>query len=65
MRVVGLAFAVGDAHPEARRAAHVVTLNAGGAGAVREVCDYLLAARIHERSVSERAPAAARRRPAR
>lgn len=42
MRKVALAFAVADAHPEARRAAHVVTDLPGGAGAVREVCDYLL-----------------------
>jgi len=42
MRRVALAFAVRDAHPEARRAAHIVTELPGGAGAVREVCDYLL-----------------------
>jgi 3-deoxy-D-manno-octulosonate 8-phosphate phosphatase (KDO 8-P phosphatase) len=42
MRKVALAFAVADAHPEARRAAHVVTALPGGAGAVREVCDFLL-----------------------
>ncbi len=45
MREVGLAFAVADAHPEARGAAHVVTSLPGGQGAVREVCDYLLEAR--------------------
>ncbi|HET9106450.1 MAG TPA: HAD hydrolase family protein [Steroidobacteraceae bacterium] len=45
MREVGLAFAVADAHPEARSAAHVVTRLPGGKGAVREVCDYLLTAR--------------------
>ena len=45
MQEVGLAFAVADAHPQARRAAHVVTRLAGGRGAVREVCDYLLLAR--------------------
>lgn len=45
MREVGLAFAVADAHPEARSAAHVVTRLRGGKGAVREVCDYLLTAR--------------------
>lgn len=43
MRAVALAFAVRDAHPEARRAAHIVTELPGGAGAVREVCDFLLA----------------------
>ncbi len=45
MREAGLAFAVADAHQDARRAAHVVTALPGGQGAVREVCDYLLAAR--------------------
>jgi 3-deoxy-D-manno-octulosonate 8-phosphate phosphatase (KDO 8-P phosphatase) len=44
MRSVAFSFAVADAHPEARRAAHVVTRRGGGAGAVREVCDLLLAA---------------------
>jgi 3-deoxy-D-manno-octulosonate 8-phosphate phosphatase (KDO 8-P phosphatase) len=43
MRAVALSFAVADAHPQARRAAHVVTRRGGGAGAVREVCDLLLA----------------------
>lgn len=41
----GLAFAVADAHPAACHAAHRVTKLAGGCGAVREVCDYLLAGR--------------------
>ncbi|MBS0364483.1 MAG: HAD-IIIA family hydrolase [Proteobacteria bacterium] len=45
MRRVGLAFAVADAHAGARAAAHAVTRLPGGAGAVREVCDLLLAAR--------------------
>jgi 3-deoxy-D-manno-octulosonate 8-phosphate phosphatase (KDO 8-P phosphatase) len=45
MKAVKLAFAVADAHPEALRAAHVVTSLPGGCGAVREVCDYLLASR--------------------
>jgi 3-deoxy-D-manno-octulosonate 8-phosphate phosphatase (KDO 8-P phosphatase) len=45
MKVVKLAFAVADAHPEALSAAHVVTSLPGGHGAVREVCDYLLTAR--------------------
>jgi 3-deoxy-D-manno-octulosonate 8-phosphate phosphatase (KDO 8-P phosphatase) len=42
---VGLAFAVADAHPSARAAAHHLTRLGGGCGAVREVCDRLLAAR--------------------
>lgn len=49
MRKVGLAFAVADAHPDARSAAHVVTSLAGGQGAVREVCDYLLSSRARRR----------------
>jgi 3-deoxy-D-manno-octulosonate 8-phosphate phosphatase (KDO 8-P phosphatase) len=43
MRKVALAFAVADAHPDARHAAHLITKLPGGHGAVREVCDYLLA----------------------
>ena len=42
---VGLAVAVRDAHPLAARAAHCRTTLPGGYGAVREVCDWLLAAR--------------------
>jgi len=45
LRTVGLAFAVADAHPSAKAAAHHVTRLAGGCGAVREVCDRLLAGR--------------------
>ena len=52
MRAVKLAFAVADAHPEALEAAHVVTARPGGGGAVREVCDYLLASRQQFREKS-------------
>lgn len=45
LEVAGLAFTVADAHPSARRAAHVVTRLPGGRGAVREVCDYILEGR--------------------
>jgi YrbI family 3-deoxy-D-manno-octulosonate 8-phosphate phosphatase len=45
MRAVGLAIAPGDSQPEALRAADLVTSAPGGFGAVREVCDLLLAAR--------------------
>lgn len=44
LRQVGLAFAVANAHPSARAAAHHVTRLSGGCGAVREVCDRLLKA---------------------
>jgi 3-deoxy-D-manno-octulosonate 8-phosphate phosphatase (KDO 8-P phosphatase) len=50
MRKVALAFAVADAHIEARHAAHVITKLPGGHGAVREVCDYLLAHRPKART---------------
>lgn len=43
MRATALSFAVADAHRTARRAADVVTRLPGGRGAVREVCDHLLA----------------------
>jgi len=45
MRAAALSFAVADAHREVRRAADVVTRLPGGGGAVREVCDHLLALR--------------------
>ncbi len=45
LREVGLAFAVADAHPSAKAAAHHVTRLGGGCGAVREVSDRLLASR--------------------
>ena len=45
MRAAGLAFAVADAHPAAIQAADMVTPRAGGRGAVRSICDLLLAAR--------------------
>ncbi len=46
---VGLAVAVADAHADARRAAHRRTRRPGGQGAVRELCDALLAARARRR----------------
>lgn len=42
----GLAIAVADAHPDVRAAADWVTALPGGHGAVREVCDFLLAAQL-------------------
>ena len=43
MQAVTRSFAVADAHPQVLRAAGHVTRLPGGAGAVREVCDLLLA----------------------
>ena len=45
MRAVGVPIAVADAVESARRAAVWVTRRGGGRGAVREVCDLILAAR--------------------
>jgi len=42
MRRVGLAVAVNDARPEVREAAHLVTQAHGGAGAVRELAEFIL-----------------------
>lgn len=43
MSVAGLKIAVADAHPDIRRQADFITTLDGGRGAVREVCDALLA----------------------
>ena len=48
MRATALSFAVADAHRSARRAADVVTRLPGGGGAVREVCEHLLALRARK-----------------
>lgn len=42
MRLVGLAVAVGDALDEVKAAAHYVTTQKGGHGAVRELIDLML-----------------------
>ncbi len=44
MRQVGLAIAVGDAHPLVRAHAHWCTSAHGGRGAAREVCELILEA---------------------
>ncbi|MBI3099465.1 MAG: HAD-IIIA family hydrolase [Planctomycetes bacterium] len=46
----GLPVAVANARPEVRRAARYVTRAPGGHGAVREVCDRILAARHGRRN---------------
>jgi 3-deoxy-D-manno-octulosonate 8-phosphate phosphatase (KDO 8-P phosphatase) len=45
MGLAGLGITVADAHPDVLRAADWVTEAGGGRGAVREVCDLLLASR--------------------
>ena len=51
MRAVGMAVAVADAVDAVKRAAIWVTRRGGGRGAVREVCDLILAARGRRQSV--------------
>jgi len=47
MAHVGLSVAVADAHSSVRAAADWTTHAPGGAGAVREVCDLMVAARLN------------------
>ena len=42
LAAAGVGIAVADAHPDALAAADLVTTRAGGHGAVREVCDWLM-----------------------
>jgi len=44
MRQVGLAIAVADAHPDVIAGTHWQTKTPGGKGAVREICDLIIAA---------------------
>ena len=46
LAAAGVGIAVADAHQDALDAADLVTTRAGGQGAVREVCDWLISARI-------------------
>ena len=45
MQHVGFAVAVANAHPSLRAATHRQTTQPGGAGALRELCDLIMAAR--------------------
>ncbi len=49
MSAVGFAAAVADAHPDVRSAAHWISAAPGGRGAVRELCDIIVAARAAQR----------------
>jgi YrbI family 3-deoxy-D-manno-octulosonate 8-phosphate phosphatase len=60
LRVVGIGVAVADAVPVVRRAARYVTRAPGGRGAIREVCDLILAPARSGR-LSRREPARSRR----
>ena len=50
MEAAGLGVAPADAHPAAIAAARIITTHSGGAGAVRELIDAVLAAKIQMRS---------------
>ncbi len=45
MKVVGIGVAVADAHPRVKEVASYVTSAQGGNGAIREVCEMILAAK--------------------
>jgi 3-deoxy-D-manno-octulosonate 8-phosphate phosphatase (KDO 8-P phosphatase) len=45
LAAAGLGVAVADAHTDALTAADIATTRPGGRGAVREVCDWMIAAR--------------------
>lgn len=53
MQRVGLAIAVGDAHPLVQRHAHWCTPSPGGRGAARDVCELILEAQGTLRSKME------------
>ncbi len=52
LREAGLSVAVADAHPEVIANTDWQTENKGGHGAVREVCDLLIAARARQEGLS-------------
>jgi YrbI family 3-deoxy-D-manno-octulosonate 8-phosphate phosphatase len=63
MAQVGWPVTVPDAHPKVRAAARVVLSRPGGAGAVRELCDRVLAARPEQPAVPGARPARLRLGP--
>lgn len=52
MKFVGIAVAVADSISRVKRVAHCVTRRRGGEGAVREVCELILAARADPRAAA-------------
>jgi len=53
LRRVGLGCAPANAMPEAKKAAHFITKKAGGEGAAREFCDFILRSKGHWKEVME------------
>ena len=65
MRHCGLAIAVGNARPEVKREAHLVTKTRGGEGAARDAVEYILKAqgslaRVVSEYICERSPVGAK-----
>ena len=54
LTAMGFSATVADGHPEVRRHVDFVSRLGGGKGAVREVCDLILAARTSARRASSR-----------
>ena len=52
LKIARFAIAVADAHASVKSCAHLITAAQGGCGAVREVCDLILAARGNGGSLS-------------
>ena len=55
LRMAGIGIAVRDAHPLVLKEADLVTVNVGGAGAVREITDIILQChgRLDQREISQ------------
>lgn len=52
---VGLSIVVMDAHPDVVSSARYITINGGGKGAVREICDLIVDAReLHGKTNADR-----------
>lgn len=51
LKRAGLACAPANALPEVRKVSHFITRKEGGAGAVREVCDFILKSRGHWKEI--------------
>jgi 3-deoxy-D-manno-octulosonate 8-phosphate phosphatase (KDO 8-P phosphatase) len=51
LKRAGLACAPSNALPEVKRVSHIITKKAGGEGAVREACDFILKSQGHWREI--------------
>jgi 3-deoxy-D-manno-octulosonate 8-phosphate phosphatase (KDO 8-P phosphatase) len=53
LAAAGVGIAVADAHDDAISVADLITTRSGGQGAVREVCDWLVAARLANKAAAK------------